>query len=115
MQYRVLGPLEVADGDRVVPVGGYRQRLLLAILVSRPGEHLRTDWLVDAVWGEHPPRTARKTLQAYVARLRALLGTAVIDSTQDGYRWAGAPSDIDSHGFEEQATVTLLIQPGPTE
>ena len=78
MEYRVLGPLEVVQDGRTLPLGGLRQRLVLAVLLLYPNRALTTDWLIDAVWGESPPRTARKTLQVYVARLRRLLGSSRI-------------------------------------
>jgi DNA-binding SARP family transcriptional activator len=62
MDFRVLGPLEVCDGERSLPLGGFRQRLVLGVLLLHPDRVLTTDWLVDAIWGEDPPRTARKTL-----------------------------------------------------
>ena len=103
MRYRVLGPIEVLDGPRSLPLGGHRQRLVLAALLSHRGRVLSTDWLVDAVWGEHPPRTARKTLQVYVARLRALLGEDVIATAPGGYRLVLGRLTLDADDFEAAA------------
>ena len=102
MQYRVLGPLQVLGGQSV-PLGGYRQRLVLAVLLSRPNQLLGTDWLVDAVWGEEPPRTARKTLQVYVTRLRSLLGPTAIEGGTSGYLVRIEPDDLDALRFESLA------------
>jgi DNA-binding SARP family transcriptional activator/WD40 repeat protein/energy-coupling factor transporter ATP-binding protein EcfA2 len=99
MEYRVLGPVEVLDAGRPVPLGGYRARLVLAVLLSRPGQALPAEWLVDAVWGERPPRTARRTLQVYLTRLRGLLGEEVVHTTPGGYRLAVAEDDLDTHRF----------------
>jgi hypothetical protein len=47
VRYRILGPIEVLDGSRSLPLGGYRQRLVLALLLSRGGHALTTDgWLM---------------------------------------------------------------------
>lgn len=83
--FRVLGPLAVQDGYRVVRLGGYRQQLVLAVLLLDANRELSTDWLIDAVWGGEPPRTARKTLQACVSRLRSSLGEATIVANHSGY------------------------------
>ncbi len=103
VQYRVLGPVEVLEGTRTPGLGGYRQRLVLAVLLSRPNQVLTADWLVDAVWGAHPPATARKTLQAYLARLRAVLPPGAIQSTPAGYRLATGPEQLDSLQFAHLA------------
>ena len=73
LAFRVLGPLEVLDGDRPVEVGGPKERLVLALLLARVNSAVSVDALVDAVWGDSPPRTAERTVHAYVARLRRTL------------------------------------------
>jgi WD40 repeat protein/DNA-binding SARP family transcriptional activator len=73
MNFRILGPLEVGDGGRTVALGGDKQRALLAILLLHPNEVVSADQLIDDLWGERPPATAVKTLQAYVSRLRKAL------------------------------------------
>ncbi len=109
MRYRVLGPVGVDDGARSLPLGGYRQRLVLALLLSRVGESLSTDWLVDAVWGEHPPRTARKTLQVYVARLRAVLGEDAVKTGPTGYRLVLREGELDAEEFVAAADRGHLL------
>jgi WD40 repeat protein/DNA-binding SARP family transcriptional activator/energy-coupling factor transporter ATP-binding protein EcfA2 len=103
MEVRLLGPLEVRHCGRVVPLGGYRQRLVLGVLLLNAERIVSTDWLIDAVWGEEPPRTARKTLQVYISRLRKLLGPAVIDATPHGYVLHITPDSLDVHRFESLA------------
>src|SRR5687767_13551033 len=70
MEFRILGPLEVADDGRRVELGGRKQRALLAILLLHANEVVSADKLIDELWGETPPPTAAKTLQAHVSRLR---------------------------------------------
>src|SRR5215218_9852943 len=74
MDYRILGPLEVADGDRPVAVGGDRQRAVLGYLLLHRNEVVASERLVDELWGERPPPTAGKILQNYVSQLRRALG-----------------------------------------
>ena len=68
--FRILGPLEVLDGDRAVALGGLRQRALLALLLLRANEVVSTDRLIAELWGESPPPTARQTVQVYISQLR---------------------------------------------
>jgi len=101
MDFRVLGPLTVREGDRALKLGGYRQQLVLAVLLLHPEGELSADFLIDAVWGEHPPRSARKTLQAYLSRLRRALGEGVIVATPHGYSLSLSSSQLDSLQFED--------------
>ncbi len=105
----MLGPVGVDAGARGLPLGGYRQRLVLALLLSRVGESLSADWLVDAVWGEHPPRTARKTLQVYVARLRAVLGEDAVTTGPGGYRLDLRDAHLDAQDFVSAADRGHLL------
>ena len=73
MDYRILGPLEVSDGDRPLALGGERQRALLAILLLHAGEVVSVDRLIDDLWGERSPSGAPKALQAHISRLRKAL------------------------------------------
>ena len=73
LSFGVLGPLEVERDGRAVAVGGPKERLVLAVLLAGAGTVVSVDALVDAVWGERPPRTAERTIQAYIARLRRAL------------------------------------------
>ena len=70
MEITVLGPLTV-DGNGNL---GRRDRVVLAVLASRPGRQVTADTLADALWGDAPPASATKNLQGCVVRLRRLLG-----------------------------------------
>ena len=73
VEFRVLGPLEVASGGELLALGGAKQRAVLAVLLLRAGEVVPLDRLVDEVWGNDPPPSAAHTLESYVSRLRQLL------------------------------------------
>ena len=63
MEIQVLGPVELRDNGTQVPVGGPRQRRLLAALVVNAGKVVSVDRLIDAVWaGEEPPEQAANAL-----------------------------------------------------
>jgi DNA-binding SARP family transcriptional activator len=99
MDFRLLGPLEVWDRARGVELRRPKQRALLAILLLRPREAVSSDALIDALWGESPPRTARAALQNYVAQLRRALGPGS-SSRAAAYLLDVAPEQIDLGRFE---------------
>jgi DNA-binding SARP family transcriptional activator len=74
MEFRILGPLEAYEEGKQVPVTGAKQRALLAMLLLNANRVVPADRLVDALWEEGPPETARKAVQVYVSQLRKLLG-----------------------------------------
>ena len=107
MEFGILGPLEVRDGDQVVRLGIRQQRALLALLLLHANETLPRDRLVDALWGEEPPRTAVKALQGHVSTLRSLLepdrasGSAgrVLITRGDGYELKVDDGQLDVGRF----------------
>jgi DNA-binding SARP family transcriptional activator/tetratricopeptide (TPR) repeat protein len=76
MEFLLLGPLEVRDGDRALPIVGARQRGLLAVLLLHANEVVSTDRLIEDVWRGEPPDTADNALQRQVSRLRHVLQPA---------------------------------------
>ena len=66
MDFRILGPLEVLDEGRVVPIAGTKQRALLALLLLHGNETLTTDRLIDELWGERPQPSAVKALRIMI-------------------------------------------------
>jgi DNA-binding SARP family transcriptional activator/tetratricopeptide (TPR) repeat protein len=70
VEFRLLGPVEVWSRGRAVPVGGGKPRALLAALLLAAGRPVTVERLVEAVWNEDPPKTARAVLHSYVAALR---------------------------------------------
>ncbi|WP_224284970.1 BTAD domain-containing putative transcriptional regulator, partial [Streptomyces sp. LS1784] len=74
LHFSVLGPVTGEAGGRPLALGPLKQRLVLAVLLSRANTAVPVDLLIDTLWPEEPPRTARKNLQVYVCTLRTLLG-----------------------------------------
>jgi YVTN family beta-propeller protein len=111
MRFKVLGPLEVEADDGPVVLGGPKERLLLALLLTRPTQVVPVETLVRGLWGEQPPPTAAKTLQSHVKRLRRTLepgrarGAAgeVLVTRDPGYLLRVAPGALDAARFEELA------------
>jgi WD40 repeat protein/DNA-binding SARP family transcriptional activator len=100
MRFGVLGPLEVSVDDRQIPLGGPKQRTVLASLLLRPNRVVPAEDLIDQVWGEDPPNTARKTLQGYVTHLRRELGPDRLEWRAPGYVLRVGPRELDAARFE---------------
>ena len=101
MDFRILGPLEVADGDRTLVIGGGRQRKLLAVLLLHANEFVGSERLIDQLWGEQRPETAAKALHGYVSQLRKTLCQGVLLTRPGGYVLRVAPGELDAHRFEQ--------------
>ena len=100
MRFMILGPIEVKDRGEPIPLGGRKQRLVLAHLIRRPNEVVSRSVLIDDVWGDEPPEAARSTLQTYVYRLRMAIGTDRLDGPRGGYRIRVEPGELDAREFE---------------
>jgi DNA-binding SARP family transcriptional activator len=100
VEFRILGPLEARQGDRVIPLGGARQRAVLAILLTHANEVVSADRLIDELWGDEPPGTAANVLQGYVSHLRKALGADAIATRAPGYAIDLEPGRLDLHRFE---------------
>src|SRR5829696_6614994 len=124
MRYRVLGPLEAETDSGPVRLVGQKERLLLALLLTRPNQVVPVEALVAGLWGEHPPATAAKTLQSHVVRLRRALEPArargaageVLVTRDPGYLLRVAPGALDATRFEElTGQARRALSDGKTE
>ncbi len=106
MEIQVLGPVELRDNGTEVPVGGPRQRRLLAALVVHAGKVVSVERLIDVVWaGEEPPDGAARTMRTYVSRLRAALGDGLIQKRDPGYSLVIDADMVDASHFERLLTA----------
>ncbi len=115
MRFRVLGPLEVDAGDGPIPLGGPKQRAVLANLLIRANQVVPADRLIDEIWGEDPPEKARNTLQTYVSNLRRSLGDRRLQGRPPGYILNLEPFELDAIQFDtlvRDAKKALPIDPG---
>jgi YVTN family beta-propeller protein len=103
IEFRILGSLEVVDDDHSVALGGPRQRALLAALLLHRRQPVSSDRLIDELWGERAPATARKIVQGYVSSLRKELGNGVLVSRGHGYLLEVEPDQTDVDRFESLA------------
>jgi DNA-binding SARP family transcriptional activator len=100
VEFRLLGPLEVRDGDRSLPLAGAKQRALLALLLLNANRVVSRDRLIDELWGDEPPETAVQSVQVYVSRLRKILLRDTLRTQPPGYSLAIDPAELDLHRFE---------------
>src|SRR6516165_3600837 len=101
----ILGPVELRGP---VQLGGAMERCLLAALAVHRGEAVSAESLVDALWGDDPPRTAAKTLQNYVLRVRrAMAGMAGLSIVTQpaGYCLLAPPEAVDARLAESLITT----------
>ena len=103
MEFVVLGPIEARVDGAAVPLGGPKQRALVAVLLLARGEFVSRDRLIDALWGERPPATAPHTLDAYVSRVRKLVGPDRLSRSPGGYALHVAPGELDVDRFDALA------------
>jgi WD40 repeat protein/DNA-binding SARP family transcriptional activator len=98
MQIRVLGNVEASVEDRPLPLGGAKQKALLAMLGLEANQTVTADRLIEGLWGEAPPPSAAKMVQNYVWRLRKVLaddGGAEILTHGRGYELRIDPELVD--------------------
>ncbi|HET7182144.1 MAG TPA: BTAD domain-containing putative transcriptional regulator [Candidatus Limnocylindrales bacterium] len=101
IRIRLLGPVELVIDGRDVPLGGPRQRSLLALLAVAAGQVVAADALVEEIWAGAPTDGADTTLRSYVSRLRRSLGGAAnIERTDRGYVLHAPPDAVDVLEFE---------------
>jgi DNA-binding SARP family transcriptional activator/pimeloyl-ACP methyl ester carboxylesterase len=100
MDFRILGPLEVRDGNRELRLRGGKERALLALLLVNANRTLALDRIVDELWAEDVPETAPKMVQIYVSHLRKVLPPDMLRTRPPGYALEVGPDQLDLHRFE---------------
>ncbi|WP_433722746.1 BTAD domain-containing putative transcriptional regulator [Actinoplanes sp. CA-051413] len=99
LRFRILGPLSVTAAGREVAITAGRDRVVLAMLLLHQGRIVGFEELIDAVWPDRPPVTARGQLQTCVSRLRRTLGPDVILTDPAGYGIGCGEEDLDAAVF----------------
>jgi predicted ATPase/class 3 adenylate cyclase/DNA-binding winged helix-turn-helix (wHTH) protein len=97
-----LGSFEVEGPDKPIELGGAKRRGLLAYLLTRGGQPVSLDRLVEDLWDGQPSSAGAGTVQTYVSQLRKLLrDTGVkIETRPGGYALTLATEQLDSMQFE---------------
>src|SRR5262245_14009945 len=110
MEFRILGPLEVYDGGRPIPLGGAKQRSLLALLLLDANRVVSVERLLDALWGEQQPASGAKTVHVYVSQLRKALADDRLVTQPPGYLLRLDPAELDETRF-----CALRLEAGSAE
>jgi YVTN family beta-propeller protein len=103
-EFRILGPLRVVVADDDRPIPGEKLQALLARLLLESNRPVSTERLIDDLWGDEPPTTARQSLHAHVGRLRRVLATSTDDRPRlgndgRGYILRVEPEELDATRF----------------
>jgi DNA-binding SARP family transcriptional activator/WD40 repeat protein len=104
LEIKVLEGVGASIDGRAVPVGGPKQRAVLAMLALRANRTISVDELIDGLWGDRPPPSARNNIQLYVSRLRKALGddgAARIVTHASGYQLNVPDDAVDAARFEQ--------------
>jgi len=99
VEFRILGPLEVVEDGNPVALGTLKERLVLAVLLLHANEFVSRERLIDDLWGEAPPPTARKAANVYLSKVRKALSVAGADpiaTASGGYRLRVEPETLDA-------------------
>ncbi|HZN73637.1 MAG TPA: BTAD domain-containing putative transcriptional regulator [Micromonosporaceae bacterium] len=107
LDYRILGPIELAVDGVPVPTGPPRQRAVLAMLLLGGGRTVPVRRLVDGLWPVDPPRSAVKNVQVYVYLLRKSVGSR-LQSSASGYRLEPG-TDLDLVRFREMLALARQL------
>jgi DNA-binding SARP family transcriptional activator/tetratricopeptide (TPR) repeat protein len=105
MEFRLLGPLEVVDQGIPLSLGSLRQRIVLTMLLFEANRIVPVTRLVDGLWGDEPPATARTQIQTCISALRLQLNQhgsrASISTRPPGYQINVPESDLDVCAFRQ--------------
>jgi predicted ATPase/DNA-binding SARP family transcriptional activator len=103
VEFRLLGPLEVAAGGRIADLGPPRQRAVLAMLALAAPAVVSSDRLVDGLWGEEPPSNPLGALQVYIHGVRKALREVseleLVERVSPGYRLSATADETDIGRF----------------
>ena len=104
LEIRVLGRVDALVDGQALPLGGSKQRAILAMLALRANRTVSVDDLIDGLWGDRPPASAAKNLSLYISRLRKALGAdgsgAAIVTRGRGYELQLPADAVDAARFE---------------
>jgi DNA-binding SARP family transcriptional activator len=105
MKFRILGPLEILGSSGRLELGGARQQIVLAALLLSANRVVTMDRLLEAIYGEDLPPTARSQAQIAISSLRRLLASftshPVISTHSHGYILRVDSGQLDSQQFDE--------------
>jgi DNA-binding SARP family transcriptional activator len=119
MKFLILGPLEAQDHGRTLPLGGAKQRALLAMLLIHANEVVSSDKLVDSLWSQAGSDDGGKALSVAVSRLRKVLEpersrsetARMLVTRPPGYELRLDGDQLDLHRFERLVADSRTADP----
>jgi DNA-binding SARP family transcriptional activator len=114
--FRLLGPVRAWRGGTELEIGPPQQQAVLAVLLLARGAHVSMASMLDALWGEYPPKSGAGAVRTYVSRLRQILNAAdqdagiVIEPIGDGYALRGEQLSVDADVFEERVGAAVAAR-----
>jgi DNA-binding SARP family transcriptional activator len=111
VEFRILGPLEVVDEGRVLVLRGAKERAVLAFLLLHAGQVVSSDRLIDELWGEERPDSARQSLRVRIAGLRKALGPDRIATRPSGYQLSIERDALDLDRFQRLLGESEAMDP----
>lgn len=115
MRFTVLGDLEVHGDDGPLTIAAPKQRLLLAVLLCRRGRTVSADALVELLWPDGPPASARKALTWHVMKTREVIGRDRITFGGNGYDLTATDAEIDAEQFRLLVNRAAAVADGDPE
>jgi DNA-binding SARP family transcriptional activator len=113
LEFRILGSLEASRHGCAVALGSARQRALFAVLLLHANEIVPIDRLIEDLWPDDRPATARNNVEVYISRLRRVLGRDVLLTCAPGYLLRVDPNQLDATRFENLlAAARAAADPG---
>src|SRR5262245_11709159 len=105
VEFRILGPLTVRVDGTAVPIGGPKQRALLALLLLGANRVVSRERLIGELFAEQSVNSADHALRNHVSRLRKVLEPAAVDEPRlvaraPGYLLRVEPGELDLEHFE---------------
>jgi DNA-binding SARP family transcriptional activator len=108
---RILGGISVRLTGARVQIGDAKHRLMLAMLVAAEGRLVSTEQLIDQIWDDHPPRTARDLIHSYASDLRRCLEVGLAGASEmlprhhdGGYQLLADRDSVDLYRFRDLAS-----------
>ncbi|MEU9888415.1 BTAD domain-containing putative transcriptional regulator [Sphaerisporangium sp. NPDC051011] len=125
-QLRLLGSVELSTATHAVDLGPRKQQAVLAALLVDAGRPVPIEKIIDRVWGDAAPTTARGAVHSYITRLRRALAEAnaadgddlSVEHQSAGYVLHAPQDQVDLHRFRrllDEARATRGDDPGRAE
>src|SRR5215204_1754181 len=107
-EFKVLGALEIINGDRICTPTAPKLRRVLALLLLCANQVVHIDHLIEELWGEDPPKSAVTQAQTYIYQLRKVIAKEKLDTPgrellvtkPPGYVLRVGPEQVDAFVFQ---------------